>query len=87
MVMFTLTSNQKFDIFIMIVILLNMFTMAMEHYEQKDELTQSLTIVNEIFIAIFTVECVMKVIALRHYYFKQPWNVFDFIVVVMSILG
>lgn len=71
----------------MIVILLNMLTMAMEHYDQPEDLTISLGIVNQVFIGIFTVECCMKIIALRHYYFKQPWNVFDFIVVVMSILG
>jgi len=29
----------------------------------------------------------MKLLGLRLYYFKQPWNVFDFCVVVMSILG
>lgn len=41
----------------------------------------------KVFIAVFTIECLMKLIALRHYYFKQPWNVFDFVVVVLSILG
>lgn len=85
--MFKITTCQKFDVGIMVIILLNMFTMAMEHYEQPDELTQSLGIVNGMFIAIFTVECFMKIIALRLYYFKQPWNVFDFIVVFISILG
>jgi len=32
-------------------------------------------------------ECLIKLIGLRHYYFKNPWNVFDFAVVVMSIVG
>ena len=36
---------------------------------------------------IFTIECVMKIIGLRWYYFKQPWNVFDFVVVVFSLVG
>jgi len=85
--MFKVTSNQKFDVAIMIIILLNMVTMAMEHFDQPDELTSLLSIVNQLFIGIFTIECIMKILALRHYYFKQPWNVFDFIVVVISILG
>ncbi|ELT95078.1 hypothetical protein CAPTEDRAFT_210954 [Capitella teleta] len=84
---FKLTGNQKFDIGIMMIILLNMLTMAMEHYGQSDEFTMVLKYINQVFIAIFTLECVMKLLGLRWYYFKQPWNVFDFVVVVFSILG
>lgn len=76
-----------FDVVIMLVILLNMLTMALEHYDQPDELTFILSLINQAFIAIFTLECVMKMTAMRIHYFKQPWNVFDFVVVVMSILG
>jgi len=82
-----MVTNQKFDIFIMLVILLNMMTMAIEHYEQADDLESVLFVINQIFITIFTLECLMKILALRQYYFKQPWNVFDFIVVISSILG
>jgi len=85
--MFELVTNQKFDIFIMIVILLNMMTMAIEHYEQSQELEDVLFIINQIFITIFTFECAMKIIALRQYYFREPWNIFDFVVVISSILG
>jgi len=71
----------------MIVILLNMMTMAIEHYDQPQQLEDVLFIINQIFITIFTLECAMKIIALRQYYFRQPWNVFDFVVVISSILG
>ena len=71
----------------MSVILLNMMTMAAEHYGQSQGFTDTLGYVNQVFIAIFTVECVMKILGLRQYYFKQPWNVFDFVVVVLSVLG
>lgn len=71
----------------MIVIVMNMITMGLEHYGQDATFTKSLNYVNLVFIAIFTLECAMKLIGLRHYYFKQPWNVFDFVVVVLSIFG
>ncbi len=71
----------------MSVILLNMLTMAMEHHNQPQDFTDVLSYVNKVFIAIFTLECIMKLVGLRHYYFKQPWNVFDFVVVVFSVLG
>lgn len=64
-----------------------MLTMALEHYKQSQMFTTILNHVNMSFIIIFTVECVLKLIGLRHFYFKFPWNIFDFVVVVLSILG
>lgn len=29
----------------------------------------------------------MKIFALRYHYFVEPWNLFDFVVVILSILG
>ena len=37
------------------------------------------------FIVIFTAEMLMKMFALRHHYFTEPWNLFDFGVVMMSL--
>lgn len=84
---FKVTTNQKFDIAIMSVIMLNMLTMALEHYQQDETFASVLRYINIIFIAIFTLECAMKIIGLRQYYFKQPWNIFDFVVVILSLLG
>ena len=84
---FLLTTNQKFDIAIMSVILMNMITMSAEHYGQSQDFEDVLKYVNQVFIAIFTLECVMKILGLRWYYFKQPWNVFDFVVVLLSVFG
>jgi hypothetical protein len=35
---------------------------------------------------IFTFEAVFKLITMGKYYFKDSWNVFDFTVVVLSII-
>lgn len=84
---FQVTSSQKFDIFIMLIILLNMTTMAIEHYDMSEGLENALYWINQLFVFIFTCECVMKLLGLRQYYFKQPWNVFDFVVVISSVLS
>ena len=84
---FKVATDQRFDIFIMLIILLNMFTMAIEYYEAPEDLEKVLHVVNVVFVAIFTAECLIKLVGLRYYYFKNPWNVFDFAVVVMSIVG
>lgn len=78
-------TNQAFDIAIMILICLNMVTMMVETDEQGEEKARILSAINQFFVAVFTGECVMKMFALRHYYFTSGWNVFDFIVVALSI--
>lgn len=71
----------------MVVIMLNMVAMGLEHYGQTKAFGTALSQINLLFIVVFTLECIMKIIGLRWYYFKQPWNIFDFVVVVFSILG
>ena len=44
-------------------------------------------IFNYVFAFIFTMECAIKIIALGKDYFKNGWNVFDFIIVVVAIIG
>ncbi|CAF1300247.1 unnamed protein product, partial [Adineta steineri] len=84
--LFDVTTNQKFDIFIMICIFLNMVSMCLEHYNQSQTFTRILGYFNHSFVILFTIECLMKLIALNLKYFTIPWNVFDFIIVTASIL-
>lgn len=86
-IVFDLTTNNKFDMAIMLFIGLNMVVMAMDHYQMEETFDVVLERLNVFFIAIFTTECVLKLFAFRWYYFKEPWNVFDFVVVSLSILG
>ena len=71
----------------MVIILLNMVAMALEYDKMPDTLADSLDCVNLIFVCVFTLECFMKLLALRLYYFKEPWNVFDFIIVFVSVIS
>ncbi|KAG7325513.1 hypothetical protein KOW79_011829 [Hemibagrus wyckioides] len=84
---FDLISQQFFDIFIMVLICLNMVTMMVETDDQSAEKEYVLYQINLIFIVVFTGECILKMIALRQYFFTVGWNVFDFIVVILSIAG
>ncbi|XP_051567838.1 sodium channel protein type 2 subunit alpha-like isoform X2 [Myxocyprinus asiaticus] len=84
---FDLITKQAFDIVIMILICLNMVTMMVETDDQTKEMDVILYWINLVFIVLFTGECVLKMISLRHYYFTIGWNVFDFVVVILSIVG
>uniref|UniRef100_A0A8C2JLZ2 Sodium channel protein n=1 Tax=Cyprinus carpio TaxID=7962 RepID=A0A8C2JLZ2_CYPCA len=84
---FDFITKQAFDIVIMILICLNMVTMMVETDDQTKEMDDILYWINLVFIILFTGECVLKMISLRHYYFTIGWNVFDFVVVILSIVG
>ncbi|NXU46940.1 SCN5A protein, partial [Drymodes brunneopygia] len=83
--LFDIVSHKAFDITIVIFICLNMVVMMAEDNQKgtKDVLNK----INYFFVAVFTAECVIKILALRHYYFGSGWNVFDFSVVVLSIVS
>nr|XP_005290453.2 sodium channel protein type 2 subunit alpha-like isoform X1 [Chrysemys picta bellii] len=85
--MFDIVTKQAFDISIMILICLNMVTMMIETDEQSDEMKHILYWINMVFIVLFTGECVLKLVSLRYYYFTIGWNIFDFVVVILSIVG
>uniref|UniRef100_A0A7N8XU21 Sodium channel protein n=1 Tax=Mastacembelus armatus TaxID=205130 RepID=A0A7N8XU21_9TELE len=84
---FDFVTQQVFDISIMMLICLNMVTMMVETDDQSQETEVVLYWVNFIFIVIFTGEFLLKLFALRHYYFTNGWNIFDVVVVILSIVG
>lgn len=86
-IVFGIVTNKKFDMIIMAFIGVNMLTMTLDHYDQTRMWSFALDNLNMGFIVVFTTECILKIFALRQYYFKEPWNVFDFVVVILSILG
>ncbi|XP_041824815.1 sodium channel protein type 4 subunit alpha-like [Melanotaenia boesemani] len=84
---FDLVGKQAFDILIMVLILFNMITMMVETDEQPPQMEKILYNINLAFIVIFTAECLVKIVGLRCYFFTVGWNIFDFVVVILSIVG
>ena len=74
------------DNFIMIIIGLNMISMAMMFENNHPKYELGLSIANYIFTGIFIAECCIKLLAYDLSYFHLGWNKFDFFVVVASIL-
>lgn len=64
-----------------------MVTMMVETDTQSKQMENILYWINLVFVIFFTCECVLKMFALRHYYFTIGWNIFDFVVVILSIVG
>uniref|UniRef100_H3CN28 Voltage-dependent T-type calcium channel subunit alpha n=1 Tax=Tetraodon nigroviridis TaxID=99883 RepID=H3CN28_TETNG len=81
-------TSHYLDLFITIVIGLNVIAMSMEHYQQPEELTEALKICNYIFTLIFVLESVFKLVAFGfRRFFKDKWNQLDLVIVLLSIMG
>eukprot|EP01028_Stygiella_incarcerata_P002857 TRINITY_DN1544_c0_g1_i1.p1 TRINITY_DN1544_c0_g1~~TRINITY_DN1544_c0_g1_i1.p1 ORF type:complete len:1709 (-),score=377.65 TRINITY_DN1544_c0_g1_i1:1118-6244(-) len=86
--LFDIVSSRVFETVIMGLIVLNVVIMCTEHYDQSDDWAMFLFISNVVFTSLFAMEATAKITALGPMnYFRDRWNVFDFIVVVLSILG
>lgn len=86
--LYNLVNNSNFDNAIMGAIVINTLFMALKIYPNPypgwDDALQA---ANYVFAGIFTVECILKLIALRVNYFRDRWNLFDFTCVVATALG
>ncbi|XP_065662159.1 sodium channel protein type 9 subunit alpha isoform X5 [Hydra vulgaris] len=83
--LFDFIQAKYFEFFIMSVILLNMVTMMLQHHHQSLEFDLALIYLNYLFTGIFTLEAIVRLIAMRLEYFKYGLNIFDFIIVCLSI--
>ncbi|XP_026106729.1 LOW QUALITY PROTEIN: voltage-dependent R-type calcium channel subunit alpha-1E-like [Carassius auratus] len=75
-----------FEYTILTMIALNTIVLMMKHHEPIDGYENVLKYLNTVFTVIFTVECVLKILAFGIVnYFRDTWNIFDFITVLGSI--
>lgn len=66
--------TKQFESSVMIVILLNFLAMTLEHYDQNEQFSSILRIVNIAFVAIFTLEAAFKMTGVGMEYFEDSWN-------------
>jgi hypothetical protein len=50
---------------------------------QAENITE---IINYVFSSIFVIEALIKLMAYKSRYFRDPWNIFDFFIVTSSVL-
>uniref|UniRef100_A0A8C4NW07 Voltage-dependent N-type calcium channel subunit alpha n=1 Tax=Dicentrarchus labrax TaxID=13489 RepID=A0A8C4NW07_DICLA len=78
--------SPPFEYAIMTLIALNTVVLMMKFYGAPDLYEAMLKYLNIVFTALFTLECILKIIAFGPLnYLKAAWNVFDFVTVLGSI--
>ncbi|XP_042203568.1 voltage-dependent calcium channel type A subunit alpha-1-like isoform X6 [Homarus americanus] len=79
--------STPFEYFIMLLIVLNTLLLMMKFYQAGDLYEKVLGLLNIGFTSFFLLECIMKILAYGcRNFFKDPWNIFDFITVIGSII-
>ncbi|KAM9319253.1 voltage-dependent L-type calcium channel subunit alpha-1S [Gastrophryne carolinensis] len=82
-----IVTSSYFEYLMFFLITLNTVSLGMQHYGQTKEFIQLSDILNVAFTILFTIEMVLKLAAFKAKgYFGDPWNVFDFLIVVGSII-
>ena len=82
-----IANSTRFQAFIMAVIVANAVTLGLGTYDFSPTVLDLLTVLDEVFLGIFTVELAIRIAAYGRRpqdFFKDGWNVFDFIVIGLA---
>uniref|UniRef100_A0A452EXX2 Voltage-dependent P/Q-type calcium channel subunit alpha n=1 Tax=Capra hircus TaxID=9925 RepID=A0A452EXX2_CAPHI len=78
--------SPPFEYTIMAMIALNTIVLMMKFYGASVAYENALRVFNIVFTSLFSLECVLKVMAFGILnYFRDAWNIFDFVTVLGSI--
>ncbi|XP_021494092.1 cation channel sperm-associated protein 1 [Meriones unguiculatus] len=85
--MMSLTQSLAFETFIFLVVCLNSVILVAQTFTELEIRGEwYFMVLDSIFLAIYVVEALLKLIALGVEYFYDPWNNLDFFIMVMAVL-
>ncbi|KRX07619.1 hypothetical protein PPERSA_11168 [Pseudocohnilembus persalinus] len=84
---FKIVINQYFEYFILLLIVLNTIVFMLMFNRQSEQQSDIIKILNYVFLGIFTLEAILKIVSFELEYFKDSWNQFDLCVVIMTFIG
>jgi len=59
---------------------------AVEYYNEGTQYGNIVNVMNTIFVTIYGLESVFKLIGLRLHFFRDKWNIFDLSINILSII-
>ncbi len=82
-----LLKNRRFELFITALIILNAITLGLETSNIiMMRYGPILQVFDQFVLYVFVAELLAKLIAYRHRFFVDPWNIFDFIIVAIALM-
>ncbi|XP_034390660.1 sodium channel protein type 4 subunit alpha B-like [Cyclopterus lumpus] len=85
--LYSFITSPFFDLGVVICLIVNILFMCMEHYPMTERFELTLSEAQLVFTVIFTAEMLLKLVAMDPYgYFQVGWNIFDSIIVAVSLV-
>lgn len=82
-----LVESSRFQNFIILVIILNGIILGLQTSRDFSDSTMALlSIADSVCLAIFIVELVMKLAVYRLPFFKEGWNIFDLVIILIALV-
>lgn len=81
----SIVENYKFNIFIILVIIFNAVILGVDTMKLAQDVQLIVGILDDVCLYIFMVELALKIYVYRFDFFKNGWNIFDFIIVGLSL--
>ena len=82
-----IVESNRFQNFVIAVIVINAITLGLETSASAMASAGTLLVLlDRAALAIFVVEIALKLVVYRHNFFRSGWNVFDFLVVAVTLL-
>jgi hypothetical protein len=82
-----LVINEAFMVCMDMLIILNILVMALEHFNQSDTISRFISIMDEVFTGIFTIEILLRFIAVTPKEFVAlKWNRIDAAIVLVALI-
>lgn len=81
-----IVQNRQFQLFIITVIIFNAIILGLLTLDLSPPIRQLLEVLDNVCLAIFVVEIVMKLLVFRLAFFRDGWNVFDLAVIAIALL-
>ena len=82
----TIVESRSFQLFVAAVICINAITIGCETLDVPDGMSLLLSIFDLACLGVYIVEAYLKISAYGNAYFQDGWNIFDFLIVVVSVL-
>lgn len=80
-----IVQSNKFNVFIIFVIIFNAVILGVDTMKLPQDMQLIVGMSDDICLYIFIVELTLKIYVYRLDFFKNGWNVFDFIIVALSL--
>ena len=81
-----LVESSGFHQFIILVIIIDAIAVGISTFDLAPGLENALKIIDYLCLMVYIIETCLKLYALRGEYFRSGWNIFDFIIITLSMI-